>query len=162
MKKIVYWLILFLLILLAGLINFSALDIPGGYKFLLVQSGSMEPVIKRGSLVVVRKADNYQKKEVITYRNEKNSRITTTHRIVDIKNNEFITKGDANDTVDSNLVAKDLILGKVSLAVPFLGYPISFAKTLPGLIILIVIPATIIIYGEILNIKNELSQKPNF
>lgn len=159
MRKLSCWLILLLLILIAGLINFSVLDIQGRYKLLVVQSGSMEPAIKRGSLVVIDKAGDYQKGEVITYHNQRGSRMTTTHRIVKIEDNGFVTKGDANEAVDSNLIRKDLILGKVSLVIPFAGYPISFANTLPGLIILVVIPATMVVCDEILSIKNEFSQR---
>jgi len=68
---------------------------------------------------------------------------------------EYVTKGDANDAPDSQAVAEELVLGKTIFSIPLLGYPVSFAKTREGLIILIVIPATMIIYSEILNIKNE-------
>lgn len=154
--KVVYWLILLVLFSIAVTTAISALNIPGNFKLLVIQSGSMEPAIEMGSLVVVKKASSFQKGEVITYQNKKDSRITTTHRIMEIKDDEFITKGDANDAVDSNPVAKDLILGRVALVIPFLGYPIAFTKTLPGLIVLVVIPATIIIYSELLNIKKEI------
>lgn len=158
MGKVFYWLISLALVLIAGVTVISALDFSDTWKLMAVQSGSMEPAIKTGSLVIIKKADDYQKEEVITYQNKRDSRVTTTHRIVEIKDGQFITKGDANDSVDNNPVNKGLILGKVSLAIPLLGYPISFAKTLSGLIILIIIPSTIIVYSEILNIKNEAIQ----
>jgi len=47
-------------------------------------------------------------------------------------------------------------VGKVELSIPFVGYPIAFAKTLPGLIVLIIVPGTIIVYNELLNIKKEI------
>lgn len=156
MRKTFYWLSLSALVLLTGITIISAFNLSDDWRLLTVQSGSMEPAIKTGSLVTVRKINNYQKGEVITYRSKKDSKTTITHRIVEIKDGQFITKGDANDVVDADPVSKELILGKIGLAIPLLGYPISFAKTLPGLIILIVIPSTIIVYSEILSIKNEI------
>ena len=47
------------------------------------------------------------------------------------------------------------MIGKVISKIPYIGYPISFTRTLPGVIILIVIPATIIIYEEVGNIRKE-------
>jgi len=159
MRKASYWLILLALVLMAGVTVISALDFSDTWKLMAVQSGSMEPAIKTGSLVMIKKADDYQKEEVITYQNEQDSRVTATHRIVEIKDGQFITKGDANNAVDTTAVPKNLILGKVTLVIPLLGYLISFIKTLPGLIILIIVPSTIIVYSEILNIKNEIIKK---
>lgn len=150
--------LLLLWVLLAGLTIISVSTLPIGYKVLAVQSGSMEPALKVGSLIVVKKTNSYQKGEIITYRNKNNSQ-TTTHRLVEIKNGEFVTKGDANNANDSGLINQDFIVGKVILAIPFLGYPISFAKTMPGLITLIIIPSTIIVYSEVLNIKSEIIKR---
>ena len=47
------------------------------------------------------------------------------------------------------------IIGKKIAAVPYLGFPISYAKTTPGLILLVIIPAVIIIYDEMQKIKKE-------
>ncbi len=164
-KKILYSLLIVSLLLMAGGVMASALNIPGGIKLFTVESGSMEPTIKTGSVVVMKPADHYQDQDIITFKAEKdrnisNPRYTTTHRIIQTKNTEvgtfFVTKGDANDAADPALVASDLILGKKILALPYLGYPISLAKTRDGLIFLIVIPATLIIYSELINIKNEV------
>ena len=153
--NIVYWLLVAILVIIAAATAISALDIPGGIKLYTVQSGSMAPAIPAGSLVLSKRADDYQIGHVITFKAEKNRLIknpifTTTHRIHDIKKTalgqiEYVTKGDANDTPDFQPVAKDLVLGKTVFLIPLLGYPISFAKTREGLIILIVIPATTII-----------------
>ena len=115
---------------------------------------------------MIRPFDKYQKGDVITFKAErdrliKSPKYTTTHRVDEVKKDkddevEYITKGDANKTPDSESVKKDLVLGKAILAVPLLGFPISFAKTQVGLIVLIVIPATLIIYSEALNIKKEV------
>ncbi len=163
MKKVgnfIYWLVLAILLGIAGLTVVSTLNIPGNYKLLVVQSGSMEPAIRTGSIVVVRPADKYQKGDVITFADLKQPKETTTHRIFEVKDASgsalFITKGDANKAPDMGEVSLSRVTGKVLTAIPFVGYPVNFAKTPTGLIILVIIPAVIIIYSELLNIKNEI------
>lgn len=135
----------------------------GGIRLLVVQSGSMEPTIKTGSLVITKAKDAYQIGDIITFRSSQNSQETTTHRIVDekyqISGKVFITQGDANDSPDSGQLTSERILGKTITDIPYFGYLVSFTRTLPGLIILIIIPATIIIYDEILKIKKEIILK---
>ncbi len=163
--KIAYWVVIAFLIIVALGVVFSAFNIPGGYKLFTVQSGSMKPAIKVGNVVIIQPKENYKEEDIITFKKENernvvNPRMTTTHRVIEIKQEDnktlYTTKGDANNSADSTPVDKDLVLGKVSLAIPFLGYPISFAKTQTGLIILIIVPAVIIIYGELLNVKKEV------
>lgn len=131
-----------------------------GIKLLVVKSGSMEPTIKTGSLVIDKHSSNYIVGDIITFKNRDKPLETTTHRIVGEDNQEdvklFTTQGDANNSSDSEKITQDQIIGKVFFKIPFFGYVVAFSRTLPGLIILIVIPATIIIYDEILNIKKEI------
>jgi signal peptidase I len=163
-KRVIYFIILIALILIAGSVAFSAFNFPGGIKLYTVQSGSMEPAIKTGSVVASKPQNNYLKGDIITFKSEKdkisvNPLNTTTHRIFDIKNENgvvsYITKGDVNNTPDMVVTTKDLVLGKVILTIPFLGYAVAFAKTKLGLILLVIIPSTLIIYSELMNIKNE-------
>ena len=153
--KMVYWLILAVLLTVAGLTAASALKIPGNYKLMVVLSGSMEPEIKTGSVVIVKPEIFYKAGDVITFREINNPKIATTHRIFAISEDGIITKGDANKSTDSAKVAGGQIIGKTVFSLPYLGYPVSFAKTQQGLLALVIIPAVIIIYSEILTIKNE-------
>lgn len=156
----------FVLLVVIALLSFAHnLSVPKGFRFLSVMSGSMEPAIKMGSVVVVQPKQDYQPKEVITFKEESersvsNPKRTKTHRIVEAKNENdkvfYTTKGDANDTPDGESVDKDLVLGKVIFSIPYLGYLVSFAKTQTGLIALIIIPGTIIIYSELTTIVKEV------
>lgn len=166
-SNIIYWVFIGLLILVAGAATFSAMDIKNGMKIFTVQSGSMSPKIPIGSIVIIKPASSYKVGDIITFKsvkdlNEKNPKKTTTHRIVKIKFQkgklQFITKGDANNAPDSQPVALKQILGKTVISLPLLGYLIGFANTQTGFIVLIVIPATIIIYSELLNIKKEIQK----
>jgi signal peptidase len=132
----------------------------GGFRILIVMSGSMEPAIKTGSVVIDKNITDYQIGDVITFKNENQPKETTTHRIHDIKcqdgNCLYITKGDANDGIDSESVESSQIVGKTLISIPYFGYVVKFARTLPGLLILIVMPATIIVYEEMKKLYREI------
>jgi signal peptidase len=157
--KVLYWLVFAVLLLVAGVIAVSGLKIPGNYKIFSVQSGSMAPAIKTGAVVIIKPFDSYQKGDVITIQDPANPKNTVTHRIFEIKEKNglvsYVTKGDANNTPDTEARLKGNVLGKVMFSIPLLGYPIGFAKTRDGLIILVIVPATLIIYSEVISIKNE-------
>jgi len=154
----VYWLLISALIIIAASSAFSALKIPGGLKMLVVQSGSMEPTIKTGSVILIKKQDTYSTGDIISFVGAGSD--STTHRVTKtniVKGKEiFNTKGDVNQGEDQETIGIESILGKTVFTVPYLGYLIAFTKTQQGFIFLIVIPATIIIFSEILNIKREI------
>jgi signal peptidase len=130
-----------------------------GFQMFIVKSGSMEPKIHTGSVVIDNTANSYKLKNVITFK-VPNSKDTVTHRIVQISTKNSVTsyhvKGDANPTPDPDPVLKSNVVGKVLFSIPELGYLIAFIRTLPGLIIFIAIPGIIIISDEIANIKDEV------
>lgn len=146
-------LVLAFLVLVAVVTAISALNLPGGLKLYVVQTGSMAPTIPTGSIVLVKPQSSYKPGEVITFGSPQKS---FTHRIVEVLETGYITKGDANPSADSNPVEKGKVLGRVIFSAPLLGYPVAFAKTVLGLILLIVVPATILIYSEALILKKEV------
>lgn len=158
---ITYTLIIGVLVLIAGLVAVSVLPVPGGIKLFTVQSGSMEPAIWTGSVVVVQPKPSYAVNDVITFiseedRGNQNPKFTTTHRVISLDGDSFQTKGDANDAPDGSRTKTDLVIGKVILSIPYVGFPVNFAKTREGLIILIIVPATLIVYNELMSIKQEI------
>ena len=142
----------------------SAYNNPWDLKAFAVTSGSMEPTIKTGSLVFTTRANQYLVNDIITFL-EGVSKRPITHRIVDkqltaSENGDvayvYNTKGDINEEADLNSIKESVITGKVRFSFPYIGYPLLWAKSQIGYIFLIIIPATVIIYSEILNIKSEL------
>ena len=127
-------------------------------KVLIVESGSMEPTIKTGSLVFSLPSDTYKQGDIVTFKQSAASKTLVTHRIVYKYDNDFFTKGDANKTIDNGRVSKDQIAGKVIFSVPHVGYLGNFAKTPQGFILLVIVPATIIIYEEFLYLKGEITK----
>ena len=98
------------------------------YKLLVVTSGSMSPVFEAGDLIFIMRMDPLKAKigDIVTFQTENG---LLTHRIVDIKaDGEIITKGDANNEIDSWL--NNWKLGNVStkylFKIPKIGYFISW------------------------------------
>ena len=154
--EITTWLALALIALMSLYIITSNVSVFSGYKSFLVQSGSMEPAIMTGDIIIIHPENSYFKTNTITFHGSE-GRIVT-HRIVEIneKNGKsyFSTKGDANRSEDEDLITQDQIIGKVSLVIPKLGYLVAFSKSLPGLIILVIFPAVLFILDELLKVKN--------
>jgi len=105
--KTIYYVFIGAIGLIAVLLIVSSFPIPGNIKFLTVLSGSMEPAIKMGSVVLVKPAQeqaDYKIGDVITFGEISKIKTPTTHRIYEIKvqgsQPVYITKGDANNAPD--------------------------------------------------------------
>jgi signal peptidase len=163
--KIIYYIVIAFIILIAILLIVSAFPIPGNYKVMVVQSGSMIPAIKTGSIVVVKPEKDFKIGDIITFGPYSKTKAPTTHRIYDIKvvggEAVYITKGDANNAPDTREIKKEDIVGKVLFSVPYLGYAVDFAKKPIGFALMIIVPAAIIIYDEIRKIFGEIKKKKN-
>ena len=165
-KKITYYGIIGLLALVGLLVVISAFPITGNYQIKVVQSGSMEPSIKVGSVVVVKPSESYEAGDVITYeggfRDERGGRIPVTHRIVEKKTEggslAYVTKGDANDDPDNRVVRERQIIGKVLFDVPYMGYIVEAARKPYGFLAIIIIPAAIIVYDQVEVIWREVKR----
>jgi signal peptidase I len=155
-KKILYYLFIFLYLSYISLIViFSAnFGIINSYTNI---SNSMGPLIEVGSVVVVKSQDSYQVGDIISYYARINDQVTVvTHRITAIGGNVYITKGDANNISDRELVRPRLIVGKVIKIIPHLGYLLNFAKSSSGKIISIILPAVFILIIELRKIYRNL------
>lgn len=157
--------ILILLVLIGIFVVFSFVPFPGNYKVFTVMSGSMSPAIHTGSMIFAKPMNDYGVGDIVARKTD-SSKITVTHRIISKEEKDeeifFQTKGDANESPDMENTRQKDIVGKVFLSVPLLGYPVAYAKTTPGIILLIIVPAVIIIYDEILKIKKEIAKKIDY
>lgn len=149
--------------LIALLLLSSALPIPGGIKTFVVQSGSMEPSIKTGGVVVVKPASTYQVGDVITFGPRSKTKPPTTHRIIEVtEEGNFVTKGDANTDEDMRTVSRYEVVGKVLFSLPYVGYVVATAQKPWGFAIIIGIPATIIVWEEANKIWIEIKKKRDY
>jgi len=168
--KTIYYVFLGAIALIALLLIVSIFPITGNYKILSVLSGSMEPTVKTGSVVIVKPSADYEIGDIITFGQITKTKVPITHRVHDIKvqNGEpvYITKGDANNAPDTREVRKSEIIGKVLFDAPYMGYALDTARKPYGFMALIILPAAIIIYdegrkiwGEVGNLKNQKKDK---
>lgn len=142
------------------LFNWSAL----GWKALAVPTGSMQPHIKSGSIVVVKSVPNSSLKvgDVITYTNPQNKKATITHRIVETrlvggKIPGYLTKGDANPSADIPIVGGQ-VQGKVIAAIPYAGTVMAWTHTIIGLLLIIYLPALLVIIREVRRLADYYRQ----
>ena len=112
---------LFLIILAALVSGFFPIYMIG------VGSSSMSPSINKGDAVIIKKINKsteIKKGDIIAFRYEKK---TVIHRVDSISSASsqtvYITKGDANNSIDSSVVKRKQIKGIVKLKVPFIAYP---------------------------------------
>lgn len=155
--RIIHLLFTIVVVGAAGVLILSALP-QAKIKVLSVLSGSMEPVMPVGSAVVVKPAEVYRTDEIISF--NRGGETLVTHRIVatDLQDGKkvYLTKGDANKDPDSNWIDESQIQGRVLLAIPYLGYVSNWIKTPIGFVSVIVLPAAVLIYGELVAVKNEM------
>jgi signal peptidase len=144
----------------AGSPDLSEIQLPQAYVIL---SGSMEPVIRTGSVVFVFPQEIYIKGDVVTFAVDGDRHKLVTHRLASSSDKGiyfaqpvYTTKGDANKTEDFQELAAKNILGKVFFSIPLLGYAVDFAKKPQGFILLVIVPATIIIYEELKSLKRHV------
>lgn len=163
--KVIYYIFIALIAVIAILLIVSVFPITGNYKLMTVQSGSMEPAIKMGSVVMVKPVDDYRIGDVISFGEATKTQAPTTHRIYDIKVAEgqpvYITKGDANEEPDPREVLRREVIGKVLISVPYFGYAVDFAQKPLGFALIIIVPAALIIFDEIRKIFGEVKKKKN-
>lgn len=103
----------------------DAVPMPFGIGSAVVLSGSMEPEISVGDLLIIYESKNYEVGDVVVYQS---GRIAVTHRIVSISGDEVITRGDANNAEDEPITL-ERIKGKVVMIIPCVGYLVNIIKT---------------------------------
>lgn len=127
----------------------------GSWRLYTVLSGSMAPTFDAGSVLAVVSIppEAVAEGDIITFKDPQQPKNIITHRVVSRQEQgqdlTFKTRGDANNTPDLFLVPAQNVIGKVRLAIPYAGYLTQYIRTLPGLILRIILPALLIIISEL-------------
>ena len=140
-----------------------------GLKTYSVISPSMQPAYNVGDLVYVKSVEpeTIEVGDPITFVLDEKLTVAT-HRVVgiDLENSHFFTKGDANETPDSNPVHFKNLIGKVVFKLPLLGYVADWVQNPPGTYIAVTAGAVILILvflpdmiGKRVKAKNNASGK---
>jgi signal peptidase I len=108
---------------------------------LAIRSGSMEPAIGVGSLVVVLPQDpaTLAVGDVVTIKLDAGT--VLTHRIAEVVQQDdrrmFRLRGDANPAPDPVLATQDQLMGRVVVALPVLGFLLALMSMPSGVIALL-------------------------
>lgn len=109
----------------------------GAFKVMHMITGSMNPEIKVGDIVIAKaiEAASLKTGDIITFRTSEN--ILVTHRINGInEDGSFITKGDANAVEDIGIkVNKNNIIGRYVFKIPKGAYIAEFFKSRSGMLL---------------------------
>lgn len=148
--SVIFWSLLVAVVLLLVLKFFPVFGMSIPFRSFIVQSGSMEPSIMTGDMLLVLPQDGYQLNDVITFTDEQKR--VVTHRIREVQPGGdsvlFVTQGDANRATDAQIIQPTAVIGRVVLTIPKLGFAANFSQSTMGVVLFVVIPATIIIYDE--------------
>ena len=121
---------------------------------LVVLTGSMEPTIKSGEMIIIKEQTDYNVDDIVTYKEDRN--FFVTHRIINKYENKYETKGDNNNLIDET-IGKDQIEGKVIYHSKVCGFFILYLLK-PITLIVIIIFFVKEFFGHIY-VKGEKNEK---
>lgn len=99
-----------------------------GSRPLTVLTGSMQPALGPGDVVIVRPTDakTVQIGDVITFQAESDNPELITHRVTGVvftgEGRQYVTRGDANGADDPMPVRPEQVRGAVWYSVPYVGH----------------------------------------
>lgn len=137
--------LLLVLILAAPIAAYIQPATVGADESRIVLTGSMEPTLGPGDVVLVRHAtiDNVNVGDIVTFRSHAGHETPYTHRVVDITTDEqgtvLTTKGDANENPDPMYVNEDMLIGTLHVTIPKLGFMINGAQSQITPLILVIL-----------------------
>jgi signal peptidase len=132
---------------MAGL--FLSVSVPYlfGERSLTVLSGSMEPQLHVGDVVVVDQVPPLEVRvgDIVTFRDPEDASRLITHRVreIDVNGSDvaFVTKGDANTSVEHWKINTSGTIGRVKYHVWRLGYLMFWIRSPLGRLGMVVVPA---------------------
>jgi len=149
-KKIAQWLGIIVMVISISLLGFMLIGPRFGWETHPVLSGSMEPALKVGGIIVTKpeRLENIKIGDIITFQIGEGPKVT--HRVIDIVEMEgethFQTKGDANEEPDPGFVSSNgEEMRKAVFHLPYLGFLAQFMKSKLAFLVLVGIPALILI-----------------
>lgn len=140
----------------------------GGYFPLMVETGSMEPTIMTGDLIIVHtidNADDLKVGDIVTYWDNQPGGTLITHRIAEVTKDDagktaYRTKGDGNPVEDGRYLYPDRVVGVYVNRFAGMGKVAMFMQTVPGLIICVVLPLMIFVIYDVIR-RRRISKAGN-
>jgi signal peptidase I len=127
----------------------AAPTVVGRHSF-TVLSGSMEPTLHVGDVVIDRKVQvlDVRPGDIVTFRDPDGATRLLTHRVVQMRvagsTAYVVTKGDANTGVERWSIPVDGTVGLVEFRLPKLGHVLSRLEGRDGRLLLIAVPALLL------------------
>jgi signal peptidase len=127
-----------------------AVSVAFGDRPFTVLSGSMEPVIHTGDVVISSPIAAVEARpgDIVTFRDPSDSRRLITHRLrsMELRGGSVraVTKGDANNTAERWSVPAGATVGRVVVRVPRAGYALAAVRGPWGKLLLVVVPAVLL------------------
>jgi signal peptidase I len=127
-----------------------ALPVLFGCRTLVVMSGSMEPTISTGSVVVVKRipAAEVAVGDVISFQSPETAGRILTHRVQAVGlvdgRVEVETRGDANSGSESWSIDPGGSVGRLVYHIPFAGYVLAPLQRTPARLLLVVVPVLLL------------------
>jgi len=103
-----------------------------GWQPTVITGHSMSPTIALGDIVLTRPvtAEGLVPGAVITFEDPNHPGRLVTHRIIEIQPDGMVrTRGDNNQSADTQLVSPGAVQGRAVLRIPSLGLPLVWAQT---------------------------------
>ena len=126
----IFWILMVALCALAC--GFFWLRVINGGNVYTILTGSMQPTINPGDMVVAVHPSGLEEistNDIVVFQPESNNPEVITHRVtsVDRGSETFITQGDANNMADKKMVEEQLV-GKVVFTIPKAGYVTQWVR----------------------------------
>lgn len=143
------WVLVAIPILLVALVSLVLVAPYFGWRVDTVRSGSTEPGLKAGSLVVTRpvQAEDISVGDVITFRSPMSGEITSLRVSAIEKGPSFRTEGITNGEAEGFVTPAQDVIGRVWFHVPFAGYVIQYLMTPICVLMLFVFGLGIVVSG---------------
>jgi signal peptidase I len=106
---------------------FAPVRLGGQNEYIIINGNSMEPAIKTGDLIILRKADAYQVGDAVAYRSPSMKNVVF-HRIIGMELDHYIFQGDHNDWVDSYKPTFSELAGKQWIYIPNAGKVVEWVR----------------------------------
>jgi signal peptidase len=166
MKKIAWYTVFSLVVLLMVVAVFIYVAPHIGWYVSAVVSGSMEPALKTGSLVVTCPADpeEIEVGDIITFNPVSVGEHMITHRVIDIQKNSpvyFQTQGDNCGMPDPFTIPAGNLVGKICFHIPYGGNFTEFLKTPAGFISSVIVPGVLIFIMYVISVWRAVIERRN-
>lgn len=132
----------------------NAVPMPFGFGASVVLSGSMEPALSVGDLLIIRAQESYEKDDIVVYQS---GRMPIVHRIMELDGETVTTRGDANNANDEPFPIT-AVKGEVIAVIPLVGHVIWALKS-PVPIVIMLAAAVLLVESSFRSGKAEKEEE---